>query len=777
MNRFKSLVMALVTLTLLLVTIVLFFLTGYYLYKDNSGIAGVIIAMVGVLAPIVGCLIKLLLNNNSKHLLIERRLFDEHFVDREIEYIKLTRLIKEQEERIISISGKYGMGKSLFAKMFCDQVNYTDLKKWKGYSALYYSHTKKNKIELGISNNFVMTSNASIPEISKSIHNRLTSKHCILFIDNLDDIEKFEALEFAKAFISCNQANTVVLVIDSTENDFHIYPSEFGKKEIQMLANSFNINISEPVQSKLSELSCGYPVYARYNVEAYIKGKDIVECENMDGYVKTLIDSLNQLEQEILSLIIIITQMTQEEVSYDELLSLDNRISRVHIKKLSILSLIEDYNKNYYVDKLIAYICKDYLTEYTDTNLSKIYNHYLNISNYKYLSLCAAVQSNFEVDIEFVCNQLKKQYQEGSFYLLISLGELDFQNRINLHIRKDKHCWTILKYYHLKSLLELGLYDKARMIVDKANDVFDSTINIMNIQNALDFEYQYLLIDLEHLTNHFEDACEFSQALSLQALQKEQQSKCKYLYAHCLRHMGESLEEAYNLFMELWDDKKHADEKTRIRSLYSAASIKMFQNDLEYAYEDEFDKIEQLFICNMNNEIWRPYVNRHKAIYEYKIKHNFVEAESILLQTIKQLQVTSLRIKYDIYFELAEVYRLQPSKQELYQNSLNNYCEAIGYAKSAGDFNLESNCQMGIILLDMKYGRSVPANCMDDIITRSQKCKLTINYNNAIYIRHLIQKQKVQKELVSYWEKMKYSDLLLAAKNKSEKYNLKLTVM
>ena len=50
--------------------------------------------------------------------------------------------------------------------------------------------------------------------------------------------------------------------------------------------------------------------------------------------------------------------------------------------------------------------------------------------------------------------------------------------------------------------------------------------------------------------------------------------------------------------------------------------------------------------------------------------------------------------------------------------------------------------------------------------------------NYAMYVKYLIENESIPKETVSYWRKMQYSDLFfLSSKSKSEKCNLKLTVM
>ena len=65
-----------------------------------------------------------------------------------------------------------------------------------------------------------------------------------------------------------------------------------------------------------------------------------------------------------------------------------------------------------------------------------------------------------------------------------------------------------------------------------------------------------------------------------------------------------------------------------------------------------------------------------------------------------------------------------------------------------------------------------------DIIIETHKIGLNINYNNALYVKHLANNETIPRELVSYWTNMKYSDLLFSiSKSKSEKSNIKLTVM
>lgn len=525
---------------------------------------------------------------------------------------------------------------------------------------------------------------------------------------------------------------------------------------------------------EISELSNGYPVYARYSVEAYRKGVKIADYNNLDNYIAKLVDSLNDLEKSSLSLIICLGLLLQDEIETKLLLGVDNRISRRIIRKLATYSLINIYKEKIYTDRLISLKCLECLAEYKNASYEKIYNYFKGMLDTNYIALVAALKSDFSYDHRLIKEILHKQYDDGKFYLLIDIGEIEFAGQINPHLREDKECWMFVRYYYLKSLLELGLYDRAREVVDN----YDIQFNLLDIKDDISFEYQYLLVDLDHLTNYLKDAIAFSEGLMQKSTNNLQLAKCQYLFAHCLRHVGEELDRAFSIFTTLADNIDYKDDKIRIRSIYSAASIKMFQGNINYPYEKAFEKIEQIMNADEKNVTWMPYVARHKAIYEYKICKNIDNAEQILLDTIKLLEVTPLRIKYDIYFELADIYRLKECTVNNYESSVNYYLEAAQFAKRSHDYNLESNAQLGLALLNLKYGYDVDIDALRDIIIETHKIGLNINYNNALYVKYLANSETIPKELVSYWKKMQYSDLLsFISKSKSEKYNIKLTVM
>ena len=207
-----------------LIIICVFFCGGvaYFLYKSDSGSAGVFATLIGIPLTMVIAFVPFVLSKFQKDTLIEKYLNDEHFVDRDIEYTKLTSLLQNDADRIIYINGKFGMGKSLFMKMSCDRINYTDRKRWKSYAAVYFNNNHTKTITQAISDKFCGRLNASVTDISKRLDNATLRKNSILFIDNIYEIDLVECTEFAKAFINCNKNNQVVIAVDSNDDTFHI---------------------------------------------------------------------------------------------------------------------------------------------------------------------------------------------------------------------------------------------------------------------------------------------------------------------------------------------------------------------------------------------------------------------------------------------------------------------------------------------------------------------------------------------------------------------------
>ena len=126
---------------------------------------------------------------------------------------------------------------------------------------------------------------------------------------------------------------------------------------------------------------------------------------------------------------------------------------------------------------MISLKCLDFLSNYKNESYKKIYQYYKRFSSVSYIALFAALKSDFKYDYALIKKILHDQYVNNNFYLLIDLGELEVNGQINSNLYEDKECWIYIRYYYLKALLELGLYNKAREVVDNCDNQF----NLLNI--------------------------------------------------------------------------------------------------------------------------------------------------------------------------------------------------------------------------------------------------------------------------------------------------------
>ena len=86
----------------------------------------------------------------------------------------------------------------------------------------------------------------------------------------------------------------------------------------------------------------------------------------------------------------------------------------------------------------------DFLSEYKNKSYNQIYMYYKNLPDVSYIALVAALKSNFKYDKDLIKELLHKQYMDNNFYLLIDIGELEFNGQINPYLREGiqriPHC-------------------------------------------------------------------------------------------------------------------------------------------------------------------------------------------------------------------------------------------------------------------------------------------------------------------------------------------------
>ncbi len=703
--------------------------------------------------------------------------FDKHFVDRMDEEKKLHDLIysgnPKHSENVVVISGKKGIGKTSLCRKICDDINYHDRNHWKRTFAIYYPHNNYSTIEKGILSQYTENEQESISRFSRNLHFLRFAKYHILFIDNINAYEYYEAYEFAKAFCNSNRHNYVILAVDDDRASTFSLKS-FHEEEIKMLCDSFKLKLQNEDICNITDESNGLPVYARYIVYSRSLASEYDALADIQLHAEHMVNALSDDQKQLLAIILLMCKMIPSGVELSVLVRINPMFtSKGILRELITLPVVELQSDSVFF--CMEGISDFYLNEIPrerEEAYKQIYNTFEDDAQNEGIVLYCTLHSNMKINTEKAISLLHSQYKKGNVYHIIDAGnKID---GINLNLMKERAFRREFFFCFAKSLLAVGAYRQARGFITDKDIKNDMTYLTIGDYDDRDFDYQYCIVDINHLTNHFDEAVDWSNILLNKAKTEQQKHKCLYMQAHCMRHMGKDLPGALQIFNLLAYNKAASDE-IRIRSLYSVASIRMFFHDSKLDAPQLFQEIDRIISRNEDNRQWIPYVTRHKAIYEAK-RQNYEKAEKLLIGVKKKLETRIQRIKYDIDFELAEVYRLKESSKENYQKSYVLYTSTTKFAKQEQDYNLETNCLMGMHLLALKYSKPLPDEHLDIVAKELEKNNMEINRQSALFIMKLEKAQAFGAEQIRYWNKMGYMDLYDAA-HSYKSYQLKLTVM
>ena len=220
-------------------------------------------------------------------------------------------------------------------------------------------------------------------------------------------------------------------------------------------------------------------------------------------------------------------------------------------------------------------------------------------------------------------------------------------------------------------------------------------------------------------------------------------------------------------------------EPFKIRSLYSSFSIDMFQGNkhLKRKFKEMKNIIDSL---HPSDEVLL-FAQRHYVIFYRKCCNDLEKAEKLLIQNIKSLENSKLRILYDYYFEAGELYRerfyICPTKK-IYKTSYDFYEKAIEFSKNVGDTNLYHNAMIGRILLQEQHSK-VTQEELNFILqaTQTQSLLNRVQFQLAYY--YLKHEYKMLEQLSEYTSQLGYHNTSNIAKKLSEKQSsfIPLTVM
>lgn len=119
------------------------------------------------------------------------------------------------------------------------------------------------------------------------------------------------------------------------------------------------------------------------------------------------------------------------------------------------------------------------------------------------IAIVASIIQGENLDLNNTMRTLQEAYERRKFLLFVKLGNLDDAG-ILFEFKSNLDLYNVFRFYYLGSLLQLGEYALA---ISTLQSYEDSNIPLPSLQRAFDeseFEFQYLIIDLHHLSNRFQ---------------------------------------------------------------------------------------------------------------------------------------------------------------------------------------------------------------------------------------------------------------------------------
>lgn len=687
------------------------------------------------------------------------------YLKRELEIQEIIQeLIKVQKLTIVY--GAVGRGKTIMLKKLHDII--IDKNEKFFHFSLYIDLDKKNLLEeLEKVSELKISSPLDFYNWIKSLLGR---KKCLIILDNIAQAQYTDVINF---FLD-NYHNRYKIIMGlnyiNPNESSRIEIKNFNTKQVAELAKLRRLDIDESNLSRVFTLTQGIPVYVDY---LFKENNHLDNYELMD-VISSQLANCSSAEKDILQIIAL-----NKILYYDFTKNLFSSFGTDLIMSLSSRGLIQ-FDTTTNCIKLNSLIAEQYLSHLKNEEVYKKLSNYYKIhskENFLELSLLQLITIH-EEDYPIFLKILEMLYSKEEYQYLLYLGETilhkDVQPLFDFNIIID-HFFN----YFISSLLKVGDYNYANDIIAKIdnNSIFDSELTYRNIKaEAISYRINYC--DLLHLTNSFQESIDNLELLiETSRLTIDQKERCEYLILHCKRHIGNDLSNVSNEFYTLYDSSQNVYFK--IRSLYSAFSINMFQGkkQIKENFEDMKNIIDNL---NPNNEVLL-FAQRHYAIYYRKFCGDLDKAESLLIQNIKDLESSKLRILYDYYFEAGELYRerfhTHPS-QKTYKTSFEFYEKAIEFSKNVGDTNLYHNAMIGRILLQAQ-GFQITQEDLDFILQACETESILNKVQFQLVYYYLSRDYKILKKLSDYANKLGYYSTSAIANKLSEKQLcfIPLTVM
>lgn len=713
----------------------------FYNFKNWESIFGLILTTLSLLLD---------LKNYQKSYFNIKKIKKEdppqHFVDRDKPLRKLIDYIN-YGKRLIFISGSIGIGKNLFLLKFYQECYLNK------YKFLYidpypiYLETSDNiSLRDAIINKLGLSNNTNNKEIINYL-NTLNKHTKILIIHDSSASFLLSTFEFIDTLQTLDSNIFFIVASCNFPKSYKtIKLTRFSKKEILLMAKEYKLQINDDIANSILKYSNGLPILISLILKNYKITNKISELNSSDQYIRYICNCFSTQALDLLKNISFYN-IQNEKINFQLFRKIFDSYTIDNIRTLEKNGIIKIENKTISINEYIAEtIRKIYDNErYFYFNLFIENKNFIRYDVKKYIIFILCFNKKIINETDLII-QLLNLFKEKNYMYISNLYKILIEEE-NLNIYYDTKVFKDhLTYFYFHSLLELGEYNKAYNFVEKE---WPSGFIIQSTIDDLAFDFNFDMADLYHYKGDFQETITQFQLIE-NSSSKYNKLKCQWGIAHCYRHMG-----SYEDLLLSLDISNKIDElissndkyfSLYLRNKMSIILINLFLKNVNYNYQSVFDEL--IAKAKQINEI--KYVqeiknSRQMANYYKVIKNDLSKSYEILSNAINDLECKGYRIKYDYYFEIAEVIRKQlitVNKINKIEECNNYYQKALLFSQYSSDISLQTVTNIGIIIFNIQL-KKISLNDLNkilDIREFSQKKKIYYMLNWCILIQEYLDK-------------------------------------
>lgn len=682
--------------------------------------AALVGALVGIVARVPALLRRLLRRQDRAGLVRPKLIHTDYLVDRTKEVSELTASLANSGE--INCWGAKGAGKSFLLKHLSDVVNgyrlpNPDHPSVTGIDAAIYFDLAEAVgaagIERDLPRQIMKQENATWDDFVRHVAERFPRQRVLLILDNANTPALWPAVGGAAYSYRASRPEDL-LIFGSVQkvalNNFTPTRVPISGLDLhstsELIANKGVEMGSEEVESLHRQFN-GLPYYtglfAVYGGGASGSGG----AAELETVLDTdLIPTLGLPTRSLLAygalLALVSRQISIEDLEHCSLPNLDLQLQADE----GLLTPLADHGRQFGMHDVL----RDSVLRVVEPEVGDAATHLFQVARSEGRLVEAALFAMFADPDEVGASVfdavlgrvIRSAVESRDYAVLENLHDRSRQStRMRRFIAEDQERHELFCWGRAAQLAGLGQYGEAEDellsfgVGDRAQSSWADT------SSNLDPQIRFLLADIAHLQNRYDDAAQMflelgDWATSAAGHDPKLHARCTWGRAHVLRHQGRDLDSALELFEEAAELGRRAGELfSQSYSITGETGIRAFLEELADDEEQRLVDIETDVIAAGHKgyllEIWKS--QAQVAWLRGDVERAFEFVDTAIGSALKQND----RLLFNLYFEKGEFLRLSDRPED----GLAHHLDVLRFGEGNGDRNLISTALLGIVLAEM----------------------------------------------------------------------------